>query len=232
MILAKESRSSSDDLEASMDVQVIYDRGVPVKGFDEIRSVLVSALASHGQMSDALKIYEEMKEAQCKLEPKAIICLIEKLQDEGDLHRLLYLLEQLNDLDHWVDASYRVITYCIRRDHFRSIVDLLKKLVDVYKYDEVAKEVLFDEVFCQIAEKDPINLQLGLDLLQEYKIAGLPYNILSYVRMYQALLALGDYKSAANILNKIPRDDIHVCSVVQACQAAYGTEFRKFFALV
>ncbi|KAK4341824.1 hypothetical protein RND71_037640 [Anisodus tanguticus] len=58
-----------------------------------LRSVLVSALASHGQMSDALKIYEEMKEAQCK-----------------------------------------------------SIVDLLKKLVDVYKYDEVAKEVLFDEV--------------------------------------------------------------------------------------
>ncbi|KAK4355281.1 hypothetical protein RND71_024252 [Anisodus tanguticus] len=239
--------------------QVIDDRGVPVKGFNEIRSVLVSALASHGQMSDALKIYEEMKEAQCMLEPKAIICLIEKLQDEGDLHRLLHLLEQLNGLDHWVDASYRVITYCIRRDQFRSIVDLLKKLVDVYKYDEVAKEVLFDEVFCQIAEKDPINLQLGLDLLQaikeeigllpsrqsldfllstcvnakdlqacyliwkEYKIAGLPYNILSYVRMYQVLLALGDYKSAANILNKIPRDDVHVCSVVQACQAAYGT---------
>ncbi|KAJ8542936.1 hypothetical protein K7X08_005459 [Anisodus acutangulus] len=239
--------------------QVIDDRGVPVKGFNEIKSVLVSALASHGQMSDALKIYEEMKEAQCMLEPKAIICLIEKLQDEGDLHRLLHLLEQLNGLDHWVDASYRVITYCIRRDQFRSIVDLLKKLVDVYKYDEVAKEVLFDEVFCQIAEKDPINLQLGLDLLQaikeeigllpsrqsldfllsacvnakdlqacyliwkEYKIAGLPYNILSYVRMYQVLLSLRDYKSAANILNKIPRDDIHVCSVVQACQAAYGT---------
>ncbi|MCD7463903.1 hypothetical protein HAX54_051680 [Datura stramonium] len=238
--------------------QVIYDRGVPVKGFNEIRSALVSALASHGQMSDALDIYEEMKEAQCKLEPKAVICLIENLQFEGNLCRLLHLLEQLNGLDQWVDASYRVISYCIRKNHFRSIVDLLKKLVDAYKYDEVAKEVLFDEVFCQIAEKDPINLQLGLDLLQaikkeigllpsrqsldfllsacvnakdlqacnmiwkEYKIAGLPYNILSYVRMYRALLALGDYKSAANILNKIPRDDIHVCSVVQACQAAYG----------
>lgn len=78
--------------------------------------------------------------------------------------------------------------------------------------------VIMEQVFCQIAEKDPINLQLGLDLLQaikkeigllpsrqsldfllsacvkakdlqaccliwkEYKIAGLPYNILSYVR--------------------------------------------------
>lgn len=99
--------------------QVIYDRGVPVKGFNEIRSVLVSALASHGQISDALDIYEEMKEAQCKLEPKAVICLIENLQAEGELCRLLHLLEQLNGLDQWVDASYRVITYCIRKNHFR-----------------------------------------------------------------------------------------------------------------
>lgn len=41
--------------------------------------------------------------------------------------------------------------------------------------------------------------------------------------MYRALLALGDYKSAANILNNIPRDDFHVCNVVKACQTAYGT---------
>ncbi|KAM3302517.1 hypothetical protein P3S67_017019 [Capsicum chacoense] len=199
--------------------QVINERGVHVKGFNEIRSVLVSALASHWKMSDALKIYEEMKESQCKLEPKAIIALIN-----------------------------------------RSIVDLLKKLVDTYKDDEVAQESVFDEVFCHIAEKDPINLQFGLDLLQvikkeigllpsrqcldfllsacvkakdleachliweEYKISGLPYNnILSYVRMYRAMLALGDYEYAADILDKIPRDDIHVFSVVQACQAAYGT---------
>lgn len=78
--------------------------------------------------------------------------------------------------------------------------------------------VITEQVFYQIAEQDPINLQLGLDLLQaikkdigllpsrqsldfllsacvnakdlqacyliwkEYRIAGLPYNILSYVR--------------------------------------------------
>lgn len=57
-------------------MQVIYDRRVPVKSFNEIRSVLISALASHGQMLDALEIYEEMNKAQCKLEPKTIICLI------------------------------------------------------------------------------------------------------------------------------------------------------------
>lgn len=238
--------------------QVIYDRRVPVKSFNEIRSALISALASHGQMLDALKIYEEMNKAQCKLEPKTIICLIEHLQSEGELHRLLHLLEQLDGLDRWVDACFRVITYCVRHNHLRSAVDLLKKLVDAYKNDEVAKEVLFDEVFCQIAINEPTNLQFGLDLLQaikkeigvrlsrksldfllsacvngkdlqacslvwkEYRTASLPYNVLSFVRMYQALLALGDYKSAANIFNKIPKDDIHVCSVLQACQETYG----------
>lgn len=68
--------SCSDYLEASMDVQVICDQGVSAKGFNEIRSVLISALASHGKISDALDIYKEMEEAQCKLEPKAVTCLI------------------------------------------------------------------------------------------------------------------------------------------------------------
>jgi pentatricopeptide repeat protein len=36
----------------------------------------VSALASHGQMSDALDIYEEIKQAGSSLEPKAVIRLI------------------------------------------------------------------------------------------------------------------------------------------------------------
>lgn len=47
-----------------------------MKNLNEIRSVLVSALASNGQTSDALKVYDEMKEAGCDLEPKAAISLI------------------------------------------------------------------------------------------------------------------------------------------------------------
>lgn len=38
--------------------------------------MLVSALASHGQMTDALNLYEEMKQAGSNLEPKAVISLI------------------------------------------------------------------------------------------------------------------------------------------------------------
>jgi len=43
---------------------------------NEIRSVLVSALASNAQIADALKIYDEMKQAGCNLEPKAVISLV------------------------------------------------------------------------------------------------------------------------------------------------------------
>lgn len=40
--------------------------------------------------------------------------------------------------------------------------------------------------------------------------------------MYQALLASGNNNSAAKLLNKIPKDDSHVCCVIKACQQKYG----------
>ena len=40
--------------------------------------------------------------------------------------------------------------------------------------------------------------------------------------MYQALLALGDCKSARKMLRQIPTDDPHVCCVIDASQTAYG----------
>lgn len=42
-------------------------------------------------------------------------------------------------------------------------------------------------------------------------------------RMYQALLASGDRKSARIMLSKIPKDDIHVRCVIKACQTNYNT---------
>ncbi|KAM7504121.1 hypothetical protein LguiB_003025 [Lonicera macranthoides] len=238
--------------------QLVLDKGLPVKNLNEIKSVLVSALASHGMISDALDLYEEITQAKFNLEPKAIISLIEHTQCEGELSRLLRLLDQLNP-DYWVDGCFRVILYCVRYKHLSSAIDLLGKLKDKFYTDIVALEVLFDEVFCQVAEIEPVDLQFGLDLLRaikeelglvpsrksldfllgactsakdlqssfliwkEYQTAGLPYNVLSFVRMYQALLASGNHKSAHKILDKIPQDDPHVRCVITACQTAYQT---------
>ena len=57
-------------------LQVVLDSNIPNKSLNEIKSVLVSALASHGQLSEALLVYEEIKKAGHNLEPKAVITLI------------------------------------------------------------------------------------------------------------------------------------------------------------
>ncbi|KAL8146938.1 pentatricopeptide repeat-containing protein At4g04790, mitochondrial-like [Apium graveolens] len=243
--------------------QVVLDKGVPVKNLNEIKSVLVSALAIHGKVADALGIYEELKHAKCNLEPKAVLSLIEHLQNERDSNRLIELLEELKETDYWVNGCFRVVSYSVRHKFLGTAVDLLKKLRNEFRDDEMASEVLFDEVFCQVAEAEPVDLQIGLNLLQaikkelglypsrksldflltacakakdlhscfliwqEYEEAGLPYNVLTFLRMYQALLALGDGKTAKKILNQIPRDDPHVCCVIDASQTAYGTGTKK-----
>lgn len=239
--------------------QVVSDKGIPVKNLNEIKSVLVSALASHGQMSDALDIYEEIKQVGSNLEPKAVISLIEHCQSDGDLSKLLQLLEELEDLDYWVDGCCRIILYCVRYKHLSSAIDLLKQLQNKFCNDEMTTDVLFDEVFSLVGESESSHLQIGLDLLRvikdelclspsrkcldfllsacanakdlqsslliwkEYQAAGLPYNVLSFLRMYQALLASGDRKSARIMLSKIPQDDIHVRCVIKACQTNYNT---------
>ncbi|XP_011048290.1 PREDICTED: pentatricopeptide repeat-containing protein At4g04790, mitochondrial-like [Populus euphratica] len=237
--------------------QVLLDKEIPIKHLNEIRSVLVSALASHGQMTDALNVYEEIKQAGSNLEPRAVISLIEHVDSEGEQSRLLKLLEELDDPNYWVDGCFRVILYCIRNKDLRSAVDLLKQLKDRFSDDELAMEVLFDEVFSEVAETEPADVQIGMDLLQaikdelgaspsrkcldflltacvtakdlgnsllvwkEYQAAGLPYNVTSYLRMYQALLASGGHVSAKVLLNKIPKDDPHVRIVIQECQRTY-----------
>ncbi|KAL0362267.1 UNVERIFIED_CONTAM: Pentatricopeptide repeat-containing protein, mitochondrial [Sesamum calycinum] len=237
--------------------QVILDKRIPVKYLNEIKSVLIGALASNGQLSGALELYEEIKEAKCDLDPKAIKSLIEHFQSEGELNKSLQLLEELNNSPYWIHACFSVISYCVRHENLRSTVDLLKKLKDKFINAEVDPETLFDEVFCLYAEKESTDMQFGLNLLQafkeelgvqlsrksldfllsacvnakdskasfviwkEYETAGLPYNVLSYVRMYQALLASGDKKSAAKILSKMPKDDPHVRCVAKACENTY-----------
>lgn len=56
--------------------QVVSDKLIPAKNLNEIKSVLIQALATHGQLSDALSMYEEIKQSGFSLEPKAVIGLI------------------------------------------------------------------------------------------------------------------------------------------------------------
>ncbi|XVE80295.1 hypothetical protein DITRI_Ditri14bG0128400 [Diplodiscus trichospermus] len=150
--------------------QVLLDKGIPVKSLNEIKSALVSALASSGQMPDALNVYREIKQKGGSLEPKAAISLIEHFTSGGELSILFQLLEELHDPDYWVDGCCRTVLHCVRNKNLRSAVDLLKQLKDKFHNDVMAMEVIFDEVFCIIAESESKDLlQIGLALLQAMK---------------------------------------------------------------
>ncbi|XP_058072693.1 pentatricopeptide repeat-containing protein At4g04790, mitochondrial-like isoform X2 [Magnolia sinica] len=234
--------------------QVVLHQGIPVKNINEIKSALVSALTSNGQILDALEVYEEIKQAGCHLEAKAIICLIENLRSEGELDKLLQLLGELNDFNSWFDGCSRVVLYCARYKLLSSAVELLKQLKEK---DELATSVVFDQIFSQALGSEPTDLETGLSLLQsmkedldlrpsrtsldfllsacvsakdpcsaeliweEYKKAGLSFNVLTFLRKYQVLLASGKHTSAAKLLKKIQKDDPHVRCIINACNATY-----------
>ncbi|KAJ0984463.1 hypothetical protein J5N97_002819 [Dioscorea zingiberensis] len=241
--------------------KVVLDKDIPVRYVNELKSVLVSALSSNGRILDALDVYDEIKRAGGSLEPKAVISLIEYLQYEGELDRLLQLLEDLNGTRSWFDGCSRVILYCVRYNLGSSAIDLLKLLMEE---DESSTYIIIDQIFSQIWETEPTNIGIGLELLHaikeelhlhpsrtcldfllsssikakspqcaqivwaEYENAGLPYNILTYLRMYQALLASGEYEAAAKMLKRIPQDDPHVRYVVKSCRTSFSVPLSTF----
>ena len=57
-------------------LQVLSEKAIPGASINEIKSVLVSALATNGRMAEALDVYDEIKQVNANLEPKATISLI------------------------------------------------------------------------------------------------------------------------------------------------------------
>ncbi|WOG95420.1 hypothetical protein DCAR_0414739 [Daucus carota subsp. sativus] len=99
-------------------------------------------------------------------------------------------------------------------------VDLVKKLRDEFQNYDMASEDLFDESldFLLTTWAKANGLQSCYSMWQEYETVGLPCNVPSLLKMYQALLALGDHKSARKLLRKILIFDPHVCCVIDSSQ--------------
>ncbi|KAE8655839.1 Tetratricopeptide repeat-like superfamily protein, putative isoform 2 [Hibiscus syriacus] len=185
--------------------QVVLDKMIHVCSINEIKSVLVSALALNGMMPNSF-LYKEIKQNGGTLEPKVAIALIH-FTSEGELSILLQVLEEIQDPDYWVDGCCRLVLHCVRNKHLRSAIDLLKQLNDKLHTNDLAMEAVFDEN--------------SLLIWSEYQAASLRFNVLTFLRMYQVLLASGDPKSAKSLLTKIPMDDPHVRCIIKACQETY-----------
>ncbi|CAH2071642.1 unnamed protein product [Thlaspi arvense] len=255
--------------------QVLLDPDVPAGNQNELKSVLISALASHGKRADALSIYEEMKKTQCQVDPKSIISLIEYSDSKEELNTLVQLADDLRDDNSWIDGFFRMILFAVRNRKSSNILDLLRRnKVRLYKKD-IPVEYHFDEVFWAIAETEPAEVKLGMDLLsfmkeefgfvpsrkcldfllhacanakdiengllvwKEYQSAGLPCNVLSFLRqatlslllqictMYQVLLSAGDLEGAKALVSKIPKDDKDVQHIIQESQIVYSQTPEK-----
>uniref|UniRef100_A0A7N0UIU4 Pentatricopeptide repeat-containing protein n=1 Tax=Kalanchoe fedtschenkoi TaxID=63787 RepID=A0A7N0UIU4_KALFE len=148
--------------------QVVLEKGIPEKQLYDLKSALVSALAVHGQMNDALEIYDEAKKTRCSLDPKAILSVIEHFESEGGLNRLTELLEELSGSEYWCDGCVKVILYCIKHKDISTAVKLIRELKDEV-YDEWATNALCDRIFCQIADCEPGETEIGIDFLRAMK---------------------------------------------------------------
>uniref|UniRef100_A0A1J3EC35 Pentatricopeptide repeat-containing protein, mitochondrial n=1 Tax=Noccaea caerulescens TaxID=107243 RepID=A0A1J3EC35_NOCCA len=244
--------------------QVLLDPDVPAKNQNELKSVLISALASHGKMADALSIYEEMKKAGCHVEPKSIISLIEYADPKGELNTLVQLADDLQDDENsWIDGFFRMILFAVRNRKSSTILDLLKRKKARLSKKDIHVENKFNEVFWAIAESEPTEVKLGMDMLRfmkeelgfvpsrkcldfllhacvnakdmengllvwkEYQSAALPCNVLSFLRMYQVLLAAGDLESAIALVSEIPKDDKDVQDIIKESQIVFSQTTKK-----
>ncbi|KAL1196375.1 Pentatricopeptide repeat-containing protein [Cardamine amara subsp. amara] len=243
--------------------QVLVDPDVPARNQNELKSALISAFASHGKWADALSIYEEMKKAECLVEPKSIISLIEYSDSKGELNTLVQLADDLQDDNSWIDGFFRMILFAVRNRKSSNILDLLKGNKVRLSKKDIPVESHFDEVFWAIAETEPTKVKLGMDLLRfmkeelgfvpsrkildfllhacvnakdmqngllvwkEYRSAALPCNVLSFLRMYQVLLAAGDSEGAKALVSKIPKDDKDVQHIIEESQIVYSQGPKK-----
>ncbi|CAN7071100.1 unnamed protein product, partial [Brassica oleracea var. botrytis] len=149
--------------------QVLSDQEVPTKDHNELKSILIHALASNGNITDALSIYEEMKEAGCHVDPKTIITLIDHADSNEELTTLAQLVHELNDSKYWIDGLFKIVVFAVRNNKSCSILDLLKETKNDLSKDDIALEYWLEELFRSIAETESSDVKLGLDLLSFMK---------------------------------------------------------------
>ncbi|XLS84890.1 hypothetical protein HN51_035056 [Arachis hypogaea] len=135
---------------------VILDPTIPAKSLNEIKSFLVSTLASHGQLSKALLVYEEINKAGYNLEPKVVISLI---VTAFCISSAINLFKKL-------------------KDKFES-----DELVLEVVFDEIGLDLLWavKNKLLLSAYTNAGDLSNARLIWREYEVAGFQYNVLSYL---------------------------------------------------
>ncbi|KAH1121052.1 hypothetical protein J1N35_004212 [Gossypium stocksii] len=183
---------------------------------------LIEHFTSEGDVNILLQLLEELHDPDYWFDGccRAVVhCVTNK-----HLRLALELLKQLKDefhkddlaLDAVFDEVFSVIAERQPND-LRIGLALLQAMKDELGLTPSRKSLDFLLASCVNAK----DLRSSLLIWREYQAAGLRCNVLTFLRMYQALLASGDPKSAEALLTKIPTEDPHVRCIIKACQMTY-----------
>ncbi|KAG8502692.1 hypothetical protein CXB51_000511 [Gossypium anomalum] len=183
---------------------------------------LIEHFTSEGDVNILVQLLEELHDPDYWFDGccRAVVhCVTNK-----HLRLALELLKQLKDefhkddlaLDAVFDEVFSVIAERQPND-LQIGLALLQAMKDELGLTPSRKSLDFLLASCVNAK----DLQSSLLIWREYQAAGLRCNILTFLRMYQALLASGDPKSAKTLLTKIPTEDPHVRCIIKACQMTY-----------
>ncbi|CAI9102845.1 OLC1v1001194C1 [Oldenlandia corymbosa var. corymbosa] len=171
-------------------------------------------------------------------DPYICHCVLSPLTESiRDLNLWLVTLRRLENSNFWLNGCYKVLAGCVRLKELNTIVSLLKQVVHRgIPYDSVGRDIFF-EVFLRFLRRasrlsmdfllaacvSARDLKACLLIWDEYKALGIPYNIVTLLRMYNALLSLGDFESADRILAEIPEYDQSIEDIIKTSQAKYVT---------
>ncbi|XP_031376291.1 pentatricopeptide repeat-containing protein At4g04790, mitochondrial [Punica granatum] len=216
--------ASNDKISDALDV---YDEIKRNKGNLEPKaalSIIDSLQREDGQLDRLFEVLKELEDADMESWTDGCCRVLLNCVRFDHISVAVDLLKQLQELIRGDEMGMEVII-----DEVFSIVPdgepaLLRSGLDLFR--AIKKELgvspsrkVYDFLLsaCVYAK----DLKNALFIWREHQDADLPYNVLSFLRMYQALMACGDYKTAQVFRKKIPKDDPHVRYILEEYDKIY-----------
>lgn len=186
----------------------IYDEIKQAGDVPESKAIrsLIESLGKQGKFTEMFQLLHEYKDKEdwcyaCSL--TALSCIKHK-----QLSSAIDLLQQLKEMDRsLVDIVCDQIFYLICETDEPNLEDGLA-LLQAMRTDmdlQPSRMGLDFLLTACVSRKDSKNAKL---VFEEYIREGIPYNVLTFLRIFQAFLASGKQEDAALILNKIPKKDL------------------------
>ncbi|GJN18922.1 hypothetical protein PR202_gb06134 [Eleusine coracana subsp. coracana] len=189
-------------------------------------------IQTEGQLDIMYQLLEELIDSSSWFEggSRALLyCVQNNCVQNNYLEAAIDLLKQLKEKDE--TSTYMVIDKVFGQiwDVEPTKLDLGMKLLHAIKdlRLNISRTSLDFLLSACVKAKDS---QQAQKIWTEYESAGLPHNVLTSLRMYQALFSSGSRKAAKKLLKTIPKEDAHVRYIIESCHIQYYSKDFKLSA--